>query len=1010
MLSEIQNSSSQNSFSITNIIKGIENKIIDADVYGYEIKLQYKGQTKNKTLFGGILTFLTVFLVLSYFSLQAREVNNDSNTVKSLSSSQDFSSQSFNITTKNFDFALRIQRMISNETQIENFIRFFSFKAFQKQEQTTNNQNTGAVTFFPQNIPIDLVKCDDSRLMGDSVYQSDLQIYRNNLWLCLTKEFNLLVDKSNFQFGISIEKCSQNELDLKYPGLKCDKNQTLINMFQQSTNIYLYSTNSFFDIFEFQNDPVKVIIDENSFKMVPGSTKNIKYRLSYDQARGSTSKMIESLDKFNYRFLSSELSSETADNSTSQDQFIKFEFIMSNQLSITERINKNFLGALSQTGGIMSIVVAFFTILSKGIQEFLFYSSIIASIFMTEKQQDPKKEKLSFKEKILAAQKSQQKHYSLETVDDPTQLNSARNLTNSRALQEQTIRSGGSVKQNRKSFSDKIKGWIPQRFKRQMTFEINDNKTTIVHSKETEAKQQSIRDFENNINAPQTVRNNNINDQVDEQVVRAEYSLKQERFTNLSLNEAVINTKNISQNHIDNQDLNENVLIQDKLNQLNVYENYLSLNNTQDYLNGKFSEISQHAQFKDRLRIENENMNDNEILQEYIKQEQNQNNFICQFTSPRGCFQHQINLEEYNSQRVTQNNSPERLILSNQDEDKQECDSSKKLVDDQNLIESQTQPKRSFIEILKKQISAQADNQNSAANLQDIHQQAVNQQEQTLKIENQNNYDAQKSNEHSTLARERADSEHKKFQTLGVKAYMALLTAIKYRQSFMYVLKEEIKDFLKNKFCCRPRSKEHKMYMIGKQKIEKQLDISNLIKELRVLKLVSNVYLNKHQRKLVPFFKKNMLSQKLSRQDIKKQEQNRMLMKKQNYLHNASDNLLELFTDCRADNKKSQRILDCLNGQSFPDETHQRTLKQKMFRGIMREYAVNQVLNRSEFDVGLDRQDTVDQEDIEIDISPQGPETESNSFGIEIEREIGIEGNVQNQRQFELITSLNRQK
>ena len=54
-------------------------------------------------------------------------------------------------------------------------------------------------------------------------------------------------------------------------------------------------------------------------------------------------------------------------------------------MQIIERLNKNIVGVLSQTGGIMSIVIGFFTYLSYGIQEFLFYSSIIGSTFMTEK-------------------------------------------------------------------------------------------------------------------------------------------------------------------------------------------------------------------------------------------------------------------------------------------------------------------------------------------------------------------------------------------------------------------------------------------------------------------------------------------------------------------------------------------------------------------------------------------------------------------------------------------------
>ena len=74
---------------------------------------------------------------------------------------------------------------------------------------------------------------------------------------------------------------------------------------------------------------------------------------------------------------------------------------------------------------------------------------------------------------------------------------------------------------------------------------------------------------------------------------------------------------------------------------------------------------------------------------------------------------------------------------------------------------------------------------------------------------------------------------------------------------------------------------------------------------MRILKLVSNIYLTRYQRKLVPYFKKNMLSQKLARVSMKEQEMKVREQKKETQMHTVAENLIELFTDCKSKNKKS---------------------------------------------------------------------------------------------------------
>ena len=79
------------------------------------------------------------------------------------------------------------------------------------------------------------------------------------------------------------------------------------------------------------------------------------------------------------------------------------------------------------------------------------------------------------------------------------------------------------------------------------------------------------------------------------------------------------------------------------------------------------------------------------------------------------------------------------------------------------------------------------------------------------------------------------------------------------------VLSYSLKDALINGLCiCRKKSKELKLkadlYKLGLSKIDGELDIRHISSVLRTLKFITNVLLTKHQRKLLPHFKQNLLN------------------------------------------------------------------------------------------------------------------------------------------------------
>jgi hypothetical protein len=79
-----------------------------------------------------------------------------------------------------------------------------------------------------------------------------------------------------------------------------------------------------------------------------------------------------------------------------------------------------------------------------------------------------------------------------------------------------------------------------------------------------------------------------------------------------------------------------------------------------------------------------------------------------------------------------------------------------------------------------------------------------------------------------------------------------------------------VKFFSANKIPSVVRMKE-KMYKQAMTKIDDELDIRHITKELRTLKFISNVLLTKYQRFMIPHFKMNVLNAQLDLEKIGKE-------------------------------------------------------------------------------------------------------------------------------------------
>eukprot|EP00347_Sterkiella_histriomuscorum_P004656 403359614 len=600
------------------------------DQYGHPIQLNYNGEETFKSSIGGIFTIISLFLVIGYFGILIQALVENDSDIKAFIGYKDYFKQQFEvIPNDNFDFAVRISgdgKEVMSRFLSVSMLTYVAENKFNAQGKYINTEYIEQSSF--------MIPCTKDRLFKNSRFQEDKNIYdyyANDFW-CPSDDLKLEIQQGKKEVYIQISQCAQKILD-EYFWLyyyTCETNQTRINKFLNITEIYFYTGSKYFDLTEFDSVPIKDVMEKHQLLFSPNQTRVVEYGLTVNEATGSSSKLSDSLDKFNYTYVQSEFLREYSIQPSKQ--YINIQLGIQNQYSNIERKNKHFVGVLSETGGILGIVVGFFVIFSGPIQELLFYSSIIAQIFLSEMQSKGKRKNAKQKQK-----------------------------------------SGGP-----------------------------------------------------------------------------------------------------------NED-----------------------------------------------------------------------------------------------------------------------------------------PK---------------------------HNQTSNSDPQDEKLERNESF---------------AKTRPQEFQS-----YVQMIRIIMSRQSFKYTLNEAWKNLYSSIFCCKKASMKKRMYELGKEKIEKELDISSIIKHMREFRLVTKIYLNKYQRQLVPFFKSNMLSSKLEKK-IKKEKtqefnENELKQTKQERGVEVSDNLIQLFTDCKCQSHKSMKILDSIVGLKDDQELDQEelTLKQQLFRGLMREYAVKHIINEEveEFSE-LDNQD-----------------------------------------------------
>eukprot|EP00347_Sterkiella_histriomuscorum_P010653 403375445 len=319
------------------------------DMFGHQIQLNYKGKPTNKTFFGGLLSLITYILVIGYFALMLKEVQNNEATIKSTVMYKDFSKETFTFTQKDFDFAIQIR------AEGYDARRFLEIKAFKTEYRYLIRNGQLRISMSPLDIFEGNCSFKD-RMHGDQFFNDQRILYANDMWYCPAEQFTLDLKLNFNEFQVDIVPCSGSD--------NCIQDPDTINAFLQKASIRIYKTSKYFDLNEFEDIPVKTVVDSEDFFFSTSNFKTLEYKISVNSAEGSQSKLAEQLDKFEYEFVQSDFNRESS-QSFNPSQYAKIKFTISNEQKKVERINKNFVQVLSETGGIMGIVVSFFAEIQK---------------------------------------------------------------------------------------------------------------------------------------------------------------------------------------------------------------------------------------------------------------------------------------------------------------------------------------------------------------------------------------------------------------------------------------------------------------------------------------------------------------------------------------------------------------------------------------------------------------------------------------------------------------------
>ncbi|CDW78160.1 UNKNOWN [Stylonychia lemnae] len=399
------------------VLKGFRQFISGFDIYGHQVKLLYNGEDTRKSLLGGILSLISIGLMVWYFVVQIMDIAENKASIKQAQNPINLANADITIDNTNFDmvFLINTQRPM---TQREIF-SYIDFNVSFKSEEFVVNEY-GDLEFKSTVKQLQMHLCPEDRMFNSTIYKNFTKAIdlRNGLYICLDSEEKFKLKGSENVITFQVDKCDQNFLDLAFPGTQCVNQENYKSDFLDNTKLYVFTSQQYFDFDEFDSDPIKINVHVDKYDFQYFRQYDITYNILLNKATGTDNKLHEQFEQFDKSFISTKISTtKILDRNKKRPDYFEIKFQVLNEQNIIERQANNFVQALSNVGGLAGILFGFIANLIAPIQEFLFYQSLLKKAFLVEKSKIQKEEG---NQDFQSRKNSQENRHEIKkTLDNP---------------------------------------------------------------------------------------------------------------------------------------------------------------------------------------------------------------------------------------------------------------------------------------------------------------------------------------------------------------------------------------------------------------------------------------------------------------------------------------------------------------------------------------------------------------------------------------------------------------
>ncbi|CDW73859.1 UNKNOWN [Stylonychia lemnae] len=373
-------------------LKGFRQFISGFDIYGHQIKLLYNGEDTRKSLVGGILSLISIGLMLWYFIVQIMDIAQNKASIKQAQNPINIAQADITMDKTNFDlvFLINTQRPMN----VQEIYTYIDFNVYFKSEEFIVNDD-GELELKSSVNNLQMYQCPQDRMFNSTLYRNFTKAINlsNGLFICLDKNEKFKLKGRENAITFQIDKCDQTFLDSYYPGTKCVIKENLLSDFLNNTKLFTFTSQQYFDFDEFENDPIKVNVHVDKFNFQYYSQYELTYDILLNKVTGTDNKLHEQFEQFDKSFISTKISqAKVLDRNNKGPAYFDIKFQVLNEQNIIERQANNFVQALSNVGGLAGIIFGFLAILIAPLQEFLFYQSLLKKAFLVEKSKIQKEE------------------------------------------------------------------------------------------------------------------------------------------------------------------------------------------------------------------------------------------------------------------------------------------------------------------------------------------------------------------------------------------------------------------------------------------------------------------------------------------------------------------------------------------------------------------------------------------------------------------------------------------